>query len=74
MKIKKVVFREHIEPADLVSKKDQKLFLGGYGGGSGCCYSEHWSIPTTYPCSDQGECDRLAGPYGWWCCNCAGCQ
>ena len=30
MKIKKLVIREHIEIAELVSKKAQKWFLGGY--------------------------------------------
>ena len=61
MKIKKLVIREHIEVADLVSKKAQKCILGAYGGGSGSIYCKvytdcglmfegHCGLQYTYEC------------------------
>ena len=34
MKLKRLVLKQHISPADLVRKKAQKWILGGYGN---CC-------------------------------------
>ena len=53
MKIKKLVVREFIEQADLVSKKAQKWILGAYAGG---CY-----------CGNTYCCNCNAGNTTWSC-------
>ena len=61
--LSKLVLREQISPAELVSKKSQKWILGGYGGGNDeydcycgsprqrCCIT-HGHMECAYACVD----------------------
>ena len=71
-KINKTILQEHISSANFICKNTQKYILGGLEARA-CCYSEHWSVNTTYPCSGPSDCEGKAGPYGWWCCECEDC-
>ena len=69
MKIKKLVIREHIEVADLVSKKAQKWILGGYGGMSGTCAAISPGVGNAC-CVSREIAEEFANSYGGrWCCD-----
>jgi len=64
-KLSKLVLREHISPADLVSKKAQKAIMGGYGSGSFCCSSNTGAKCTIGDVSwmNFGICDQICQFY-----------
>ena len=65
-KLSKLVLREHISPADLVSKKAQKFILGGSGGEGCACWGE---TSGKRCCHFPEQCDEFCGPQSSYCCG-----